>query len=379
MTNLLLRMKFEKDDLCIRSQWDTVALLLERLSTVYQPSLGVLSSVDKVWVVKCELHSAVDDVVDCLYTQHETVILVADLVSPRAESATRPDALLLELGQELSENAFTLKRRSWVTVVESAVVGGNDLVSWLELLSVDQALNAVCEQGLLVDWLHAGFGDLKHNAPVWSLLCRCVGWLATIRHLLCSELDGCLWLVVWRVVGEDCRAVEWAVVLWEVEPALVADTLWTLTTDTNTNDVGSGVEETLAQVLKLLVLHGLNEVVDGHGGDELAVVHGSAVTEEYSVVLSIHKLDLTVLAKASLVLLKSLGDLDPDVPGSTLCWEAESGVWTPVSCGLVQDDVLGDQLKVWSSDTLAEPCSLHLSKNQLSALSPVNVWLLPLW
>ena len=45
--------------------------LSEDLGTVLEAALLVLTAVDKVWVVEGQLNSAVDNVVDSLYTQHE--------------------------------------------------------------------------------------------------------------------------------------------------------------------------------------------------------------------------------------------------------------------------------------------------------------------
>jgi hypothetical protein len=102
-------------------------------------------------------------------------------------------------------------------VIETAVVGGNDLVCGLDHFGVDQTLDGVSEDVLLVNWLHGGFGDFQHDRPVWASL-----WLgrlrfAAIREILCGELDGFVWLVIWGVVGEDGGTVEWAVILREVQ------------------------------------------------------------------------------------------------------------------------------------------------------------------
>ncbi len=57
-----------------------------------------------------------------------------DLVAPSTEATTRVDIQVLELGEELLEDALTLERRSGVTVVELAVVSRDDLVLGLEHL-----------------------------------------------------------------------------------------------------------------------------------------------------------------------------------------------------------------------------------------------------
>jgi hypothetical protein len=54
----------------------------ENLSTVLETTLRILATVDKVGVVESQLDGAVDNVVHSLDTQHERVVLVADLVAP---------------------------------------------------------------------------------------------------------------------------------------------------------------------------------------------------------------------------------------------------------------------------------------------------------
>jgi hypothetical protein len=54
----------------------------ENLRAILKAALRVLATVDKVRVVESKLDSTVDNVVNSLNTQHERVVLVADLVSP---------------------------------------------------------------------------------------------------------------------------------------------------------------------------------------------------------------------------------------------------------------------------------------------------------
>lgn len=193
------------------------SLLGEDLSPVNQTALSVLSAVDEVRVVESKLDSTVDDVVCSLNTQHEGVVLVTDLVAPATEAATGPDALLLELGQQLSEGTLTLQRGSGVTVVEATVVGGNDLVGRLEHTGVDETLDGVSQDRLLVDRLHRGLGNLQHDGPVRTALRLSALGLGAISELLGGQLLGGIRLVVGGVVGEDGGTVKGAVVLGEVE------------------------------------------------------------------------------------------------------------------------------------------------------------------
>lgn len=96
------------------------------------------------------------DVVDGLDTQHKGVVLVADLVSPAAEAASRVDAEILELGQELLQDTLTLQGRGGVSVVKGTVVGGDNLVLGLEHLSVDETLDAVLEKVVHIHGLQGG-------------------------------------------------------------------------------------------------------------------------------------------------------------------------------------------------------------------------------
>ena len=55
--------------------------------------------------------------------------------------------------------------------------------------------------------------------------------------------------VVRAIIGEDGCTIKGAVILREVEPALIANTIGQLTTDTNTNDVSRGIDELLSHRL----------------------------------------------------------------------------------------------------------------------------------
>lgn len=145
------------------------------------------------------------------------MVLVTDLVAPATEAATGPDALLLELGQQLGEGTLTLERGSGVTMVEAAVVGGHDLVGRLEHTGVNETLDGLSQDLLLVDRLQRGLGNLQHDGPVRTTLgLRALG-LGAVRELLGGQLLRGIRLVVGGVVGEDGGTVEGAVVLGEVE------------------------------------------------------------------------------------------------------------------------------------------------------------------
>jgi hypothetical protein len=143
-------------------------------------------------------------------------------------------------------------------------------------------------------------------------------------------------------------------------PALVANVGWALATDSDTDNVGGGVEETLAEVDQVLVTHLLNKLINSHGGNELLVTNGLAILQGNGLGIGIDLGDSTLGTKSGVLLWQSVGNSDPDTTGTVTSWETESGVWTPVTSGLLENDVLGDSLEIWSGDTLTEPCALHL-------------------
>jgi hypothetical protein len=135
------------------------------------------------------------------------VVLVADLVAPAAEAATGPDTLLLELGENLGEST-TLEREgaltqilpklqekgiwsrgrfgSWryevtltlqgggrVTVVEAAVVGGDNLITGLEHLGVDESKKLPTIQ--LADGSKPKSTE-PQEGPYWSVMLEVSEW-----------------------------------------------------------------------------------------------------------------------------------------------------------------------------------------------------------
>ena len=127
------------------------------------------AAVDEIRIIERQLRRSINDIIGSLDTKHKRVVLVADLVAPAAEAAARVDGFVLELGEELFEDAFALEGWGGVTVVEAAVVGAHDLVGGLQHRGVGEALDAVFEEMSAVDGFHAGFGDFEHNGPVRAL------------------------------------------------------------------------------------------------------------------------------------------------------------------------------------------------------------------
>lgn len=143
---------------------------LEELRPIHQPPLMIDPSIHEIRIIQRQLRRAVDDVIGCLDTQHEAVILVAHLVAPAAEPAPREDVLGLQGGEELFEHALALEGRGRVAVVEAAVVGRDDLVGGLEHGGVEEAADGVGKEGGVVDGLEGGFRDFEHDAPVGAFL-----------------------------------------------------------------------------------------------------------------------------------------------------------------------------------------------------------------
>lgn len=127
--------------------------------------------------------------------------------------------------------------------------------------------------------------------------------------------------------------------------------------------MGGGVEELLGSVNELLVADLLHELVDSHGGDQLLVADGGAISQSDGLVAGVDLGNLALLTEASVLLGESVGNGNPDTTGTTTGGETESSVRTPVSGGLVEDNVGGNGLDVGSSDTLTQPGALHLEKS----------------
>lgn len=156
----------------------------------------------------------------------------------------------------------------------------------------------------------------------------------------------------------DCRTETGPVVL--TYPALVTDSLGAGATNTNTDDVGGRVEQLLGETNELLVVHGLGQEINSHGGDKLLVADGGAVLQRHRLVVGIDLGNLTLLTEAGLLLRESVGHGNPDTTSTATGGEAECSVRTPVTSGLAEDNVGRHGLEIGSSNTLTEPGALHL-------------------
>ena len=170
------------------------------------------------------------------------MVLVSDFVAPGAEAAAGEDGFGVEGGEEGFEDGFAFEGGGGVTVVEAAVVGGDDFVGGLEHFGGYETFDTVGEEVFVVDGFHGGFRDFEHDGPVGTFLGVGRGGLFAGGEVEGGEFFGFVGLVVGGVVGEDGGAVEGAVVFREVEPAFVADAFRALASDTDANNVSGGVE-----------------------------------------------------------------------------------------------------------------------------------------
>lgn len=143
-------------------------------------------------------------------------------------------------------------------------------------------------------------------------------------------------------------------------PALVSNPLRAFTSDTNTNNVGGGEEQSLAEVDQLLITHLLDKSIHSHGGDQLVISDSGAILKSNSLVVSVNLADLALVTEASLLLGDSVCNGNPDSTRSSVGGETEGGIGTPVTSGLLENDVLGHCLEIRGSDTLTQPGALHL-------------------
>lgn len=94
------------------------------------------------------------------------MILVAHFVLPRPKAAAGEDVLVAKVRESFSEDIIPLHTWRRVSMIEATDIRADDLVSWLKQTGVDEPLNTVLEQGVLVDGLVRGLGNLKHQGPV---------------------------------------------------------------------------------------------------------------------------------------------------------------------------------------------------------------------
>jgi hypothetical protein len=126
--------------------------------------------------------------------------------------------------------------------------------------------------------------------------------------------------------------------------------------------VSAGVKQTFTQGNKFLVLHLLNKLVNGHGSNQLLVSDCLSALQGHRVCIGIDLGYLTLLSKKGLFLWQGLGHRNPDTTSTIAGGESESSIRSPISSGLVENDVSNTSLDIWCRDTLSEPGALHLEK-----------------
>lgn len=94
----------------------------------------------------------------------------------------------------------------------------------------------------------------------------------------------------------------------------------------------------------------MDEGVDGHGADQFLVTDCFAVFECDNLIVSVDFLDRTLCAKLGLFFGDGVCYGNPDATRATISWEAEGGIRTPVASRLLEDDILGDGLEIWSGN-----------------------------
>mmetsp|Transcript_26431 Transcript_26431/g.59170 ORF Transcript_26431/g.59170 Transcript_26431/m.59170 type:complete len:202 (-) Transcript_26431:782-1387(-) len=148
------------------------------------------------------------------------MVLVGHLVFVGPEAAAAPHVVLLEQRQRLGKCGVAHEVGGRVPVLETAVVDGHDLRVRLAKCHVDRPLDGFLDDFRQVDGLLHALAHLEHEGPVGPRrgLARLGG--RPIRQAQSREELSVRGGVGLGVVAKDGAAVEGAVVLGVVEPAL---------------------------------------------------------------------------------------------------------------------------------------------------------------
>src|SRR5258706_6545343 len=218
---------------------------------------------------------AQEEAVDQFYALHQGVVGVADLVLPHAEAAAAVNAVLIEEGDGLGEDGVALDAGGGVAVLGVEEPGVADIVAifFLQQAGVDQALDGALDDRLLVLGLELAVTGFGQERVVLVL----VG-----GH-------------VRRVVAQVSDAIEGAVALGEVHPALGAGAGLL---DADADHVAAAVAEAGGGAFDLArdvaVGHVVAELVEGHGGDEDVVLDDLAVLESDLFLFQVDEIDRLV-------------------------------------------------------------------------------------
>ena len=144
----------------------------------------------------------------------------------------RPDILGAQPRKSLGNAAVAIQSGRRVSALESAMVDGDDFIGGLAELRVDGTLEALLDDLLEIHRLVLGLGHLKHKRPVGSLLSLVARGGVTVDKTLRLELGTGGGNVLVGVMGEDRAAVEGAIILGVVQPALEIMGIHTTETET---------------------------------------------------------------------------------------------------------------------------------------------------
>jgi hypothetical protein len=148
------------------------------------------------------------NIIHSLHTNHKTMILIRNLIFPAPKSASRPNILRLQSGKNLCETAVAFESRSGIPVGEFTVINGDDFVLWEEERSVDGALNGVGYESRFCDGFHGGFGNFKHQGPVWTFFGVGGGGFGAVGELEGRETGCGCGLIVRGVIRENGCSIE---------------------------------------------------------------------------------------------------------------------------------------------------------------------------
>lgn len=84
------------------------------------------------------------------------------------------------------------------------------------------------------------------------------------------------------------------------------------------------------------------------------------ICQESLLGICINFRDLAMLSESSIFLVESVSQRDPDTTGTSPGRKAKGRVRSPVSCDLVENDVLGQQFHIGGGDTFPKPSGIHL-------------------
>jgi len=302
---------------------------------------------------------ALEQAVDDLDALHERVVGVGDFVLPHAEAAAGIDAAGLEPGDDFGEDVIALDAGCGVGVVGVVAPAGDDVgaLAGLEEAGVLEAGDDGFDHGIVVaafvagGWLEGGLGDFAEEGVVVVLVGRHVG----------------------RVVGEVGDAVEGAVVLGEVHPALgvggaCAGPPTSAALEADADHVAGGVKQALRGSADGVGHFAGEDVaaedIEGHRADERVVGVGGGVGEGDELLVDIDRDDVLVERdvlgfKFTRAQTERGAEARVELAGAALERELELVVGAPTEVVLFKEDVAQRAIDIEDCDALADPLFVH--------------------